>query len=106
MDFMRSCPSSNKLFPEKVRKPLRNLMTGSCLRTSTTERLRALDFQASNIEHLRAVFDMGITLVSLGEGKVRLFHSFYNVSYLFLVLLILHMFYFSRNYIQKISIHS
>lgn len=81
---MRSCPSSNKLFPEKVRTPLRNLMTESCLRTSSTnERLRALDFQASNIEHLRAVFDMGITLVALGEGKVRLFHSFYNVSYLF-----------------------
>lgn len=89
MDYMRSCPSSNKLFPEKVRKPLRNLMTESCLRTSSTnERLRALDFQASNIEHLRAVFDMGITLVSLGEGKVRLFHSFYNVSYLFCSLIL------------------
>lgn len=80
---MRTCPSSNKLFPEKVRKPLRNFITGSCPRTPSTKRLRALDFQASNADHLRAVYDMGITMVSLGDGKVRLFHSFYNVSYHF-----------------------
>ncbi|KAM7352672.1 ER degradation enhancer, mannosidase alpha-like 2 isoform 1-T3 [Cochliomyia hominivorax] len=80
LDFMRTCPSSNKLFPEKVRKPLRNFITGSCPRTPTTKRLRALDFQASNADHLRAVYDMGITMVSLGDGKVRLFHSFYNAK--------------------------
>lgn len=84
---MRTCPSSNKLFPEKVRKPLRNFITGSCPRTPTTKRLRALDFQASNADHLRAVYDMGITMVSLGDGKVRLFHSFYNVSYHFLFMI-------------------
>ncbi|XP_037958336.1 ER degradation-enhancing alpha-mannosidase-like protein 3 isoform X2 [Teleopsis dalmanni] len=78
LDFMRTCPSSNKLFPEQVRKPLRNFITGSCPRTPTGKRLRALDFQANNADHLRAVYDMGITMVSLGDGKVRLFHSFYN----------------------------
>ncbi|XP_075149717.1 ER degradation enhancer, mannosidase alpha-like 2 isoform X2 [Haematobia irritans] len=71
LDFMRTCPSSNKLFPEKVRKPLRNFITGSCPRTPTTKRLRALDFQASNADHLRAVYDMGITMVSLGDGKAK-----------------------------------
>ncbi|KAI8123543.1 ER degradation-enhancing alpha-mannosidase-like protein 3 [Lucilia cuprina] len=80
LDFMRTCPSSNKLFPEKVRKPLRNFISGSCPRTPSTKRLRALDFQASNADHLRAVYDMGITMVSLGDGKVRLFHSFYNAK--------------------------
>ncbi|XP_030377293.1 ER degradation-enhancing alpha-mannosidase-like protein 3 [Scaptodrosophila lebanonensis] len=80
LDFMRTCPSSNKLFPEKVRKPLRNFITGSCPRTTTGKRLSALDFQASNADHLRAVYDMGITMVSLGDGKVRLFHSFYNAK--------------------------
>lgn len=80
LDFMRTCPNSNKLFPEKVRKPLRNFITGSCPRVPTGKRLRALDFQASNADHLRAVYDMGITMVSLGDGKVRLFHSFYNAK--------------------------
>lgn len=80
LDFMRSCPSPNKLFPEKVRKPLRNLVTGVCPRISGTKRLKAYDFQASNADHLRAVYDMGITMVSLGEGKVQLLHSFYNAK--------------------------
>lgn len=80
MDFMRSCPSPNKLFPENVRRPLRDLVSGICPRISNTNRLRASDFQASNSDHLRKVFDMGITMVSLGNGKVQLLHSFYNVS--------------------------
>ncbi|XP_053957450.1 ER degradation-enhancing alpha-mannosidase-like protein 3 isoform X1 [Anastrepha ludens] len=80
LDFMRTCPNSNKLFPEKIRKPLRNFITGSCPRAPIGKRLRALDFQASNADHLRAIYDMGITMVSLGDGKVRLFHSFYNAK--------------------------
>lgn len=80
LDFMRSCPSPNKLFPETVRRPLRDLVTGVCPRISSAKRLRAADFQASNADHLRTVYDMGITMVSLGEGKVQLLHSFYNVS--------------------------
>ncbi|XP_032293845.1 ER degradation-enhancing alpha-mannosidase-like protein 3 isoform X2 [Drosophila virilis] len=74
LDFMRTCPSSNKLFPEKVRKPLRNFITGSCPRTTSGKRLSALDFQASNADHLRAVYDMGITMVSVGDrsqGKAK-----------------------------------
>ncbi|XP_018782736.1 PREDICTED: ER degradation-enhancing alpha-mannosidase-like protein 3 isoform X3 [Bactrocera latifrons] len=71
LDFMRTCPKSNKLFPEKVRKPLRNFITGSCPRVPTGKRLRALDFQASNADHLRSIYDMGITMVSLGDGKAK-----------------------------------
>ncbi|XP_058445795.1 ER degradation-enhancing alpha-mannosidase-like protein 3 [Malaya genurostris] len=80
LDFMRSCPSPNKLFPETVRRPLRDLVTGVCPRISSAKRLRASDFQASNADHLRTVYDMGITMVSLGEGKVHLLHSFYNAK--------------------------
>lgn len=80
LDFMRSCPSPNKLFPETVRRPLRDLVTGVCPRISSAKRLRAADFQASNADHLRTVYDMGITMVSLGEGKVQLLHSFYNAK--------------------------
>ncbi|XP_053957455.1 ER degradation-enhancing alpha-mannosidase-like protein 3 isoform X3 [Anastrepha ludens] len=71
LDFMRTCPNSNKLFPEKIRKPLRNFITGSCPRAPIGKRLRALDFQASNADHLRAIYDMGITMVSLGDGKAK-----------------------------------
>jgi mannosidase alpha-like ER degradation enhancer 3 len=80
LDFMRSCPSPNKLFPETVRRPLRDLVSATCPRVSNTNRLRAAEFQASNADHLRALFDMGVTMVSLGNGKVQLLHSFYNVS--------------------------
>ncbi|XP_058820118.1 ER degradation-enhancing alpha-mannosidase-like protein 3 [Topomyia yanbarensis] len=80
LDFMRSCPSPNKLFPETVRRPLRDLVTGVCPRISSAKRLRAADFQASNADHLRTVYDMGITMVSLGEGKVQLLHTFYNAK--------------------------
>lgn len=112
LDYMRSCPSPNKLFPETVRRPLRDLVTGVCPRISNSNRLRAVEFQvcpftswfyflvlffsiflfstysfvffsseqASNADHMRSVYDMGITMVSLGDGKVQLLHSFYNVS--------------------------
>lgn len=79
LDFMRSCPSPNKLFPETVRRPLSNLVSATCPRVSNTNRLRAAEFQASNSDHLRTLFDMGVTMVSLGNGKVQLLHSFYNV---------------------------
>lgn len=80
LDFMRSCPSPNKLFPETVRRPLRDLVSASCPRVGNANRLRATEFQANNADHLRALFDMGVTMVSLGNGKVQLLHSFYNVS--------------------------
>ncbi len=47
MDYMRSCPSPNKLFPESVRRPLREYVTGVCPRVSNSKRLRALDFQVN-----------------------------------------------------------
>ncbi|CRL00773.1 CLUMA_CG014027, isoform A [Clunio marinus] len=80
LDFMRSCPSPNKLFPETVRRPLRDLVSATCPRVTNNNRLRASEFQASNADHLRTLFDMGVTMVSLGNGKVQLLHSFYNAK--------------------------
>lgn len=42
--------------------------------------------QASNADHRRTVSDMGITMISVGDGKVQLMHSFYNVSQLHICL--------------------
>uniref|UniRef100_T1G9Y5 alpha-1,2-Mannosidase n=1 Tax=Megaselia scalaris TaxID=36166 RepID=T1G9Y5_MEGSC len=69
--YEKSCPSSNSLLPEKIRQPLKNFITGSCPRTSTNKRLRALDFQANSAVHLRAIYDMGITIRDLGDGKAK-----------------------------------
>lgn len=97
---MRSCPSPKHLFPETVRKPLKDLVSGVCPRTPSTKRITATEFRvslfifgtiiylkcnfnfekASNAEHRRSVSDMGITMISVGDGKVQLMHSFYNAK--------------------------
>lgn len=82
MDYVRSCPSPKHLFPESVRKPLKDLVSGVCPRTPSTKRISAMEFRASNAEHRRSVSDMGITMISVGDGKVQLMHSFYNVNIL------------------------
>lgn len=80
MNYMRSCPSPKHLFPETVRKPLKNLVSGVCPRTSSATRVSAFEFRASNADHRQSVSDMGITMISVGDGKVQLMHSFYNVN--------------------------
>lgn len=45
VDYARTCPSPNKLFPESVRRPLRDLVAGVCPRHPHTKRLHANDFQ-------------------------------------------------------------
>lgn len=47
MNYMRSCPSPKHLFPETVRKPLRDLISGVCPRTASVKRISALEFRVS-----------------------------------------------------------
>lgn len=47
IDYMRTCPSPNKLFPESVRRPLRDLVSGTCPRVQNAKRLRASEFQVN-----------------------------------------------------------
>lgn len=54
MNYMRSCPSPKHLFPETVRKPLRDLVTGVCPRTASAKRISALEFRVS--EEIRVIF--------------------------------------------------
>ena len=44
-------------------------------------KLFAADFQSTNDEHMRILKDMGITMVSLADGRVQLLHTSVNVSY-------------------------
>lgn len=45
---LRSCPSPKHLFPETIRKPLRDLVSGVCPRTASAKRISALEFRVSN----------------------------------------------------------
>lgn len=47
MNYMRSCPSPKHLFPETIRKPLRDLVSGVCPRTASAKRISALEFRVS-----------------------------------------------------------
>ncbi|KAF5286726.1 hypothetical protein FQR65_LT12459 [Abscondita terminalis] len=75
-EFARSCPNSKQLFPESVRKPLRNMVDGVCPRRLTKRKLTATEFSVSNLNHLRMVKDMGINIIVLNDGRVQLLHTF------------------------------
>lgn len=49
MNYMRTCPSPKHLFPETVRKPLRDLVSGVCPRTASAKRISALEFRVSKV---------------------------------------------------------
>lgn len=84
-EFARSCPNTQQLFPETVRKPLQNMVDGMCPRR-TKRRLTAWEFSASNLDHLKIIKDMGINIIALNDGTVQLMHTFAAVSFLFLQL--------------------
>lgn len=85
-EFARACPNTLQLFPESVRKPLQNLVDGTCPRRSSKRRLTALEFSASNLNHLKIVKDMGINIVALNDGRIQLLHTFAGVSWKMAVL--------------------
>lgn len=78
VEYARSCPNTLHLFPESVRRPLRNLVDGICPRRPTRRRLHASEFQAGNPDHMKMVKDMGISILTLPDGRVQLLHTFSN----------------------------
>ncbi|XP_026825887.1 ER degradation-enhancing alpha-mannosidase-like protein 3 isoform X2 [Ooceraea biroi] len=79
-EFDRTCPNSLHLFPASVRQPLRNMVEDVCPRRSIRRRLSASQFQANNMEHLRMLNDMGITTLTLADGRVQLLHTLANAK--------------------------
>ncbi|KAG5898085.1 hypothetical protein JTB14_001789 [Gonioctena quinquepunctata] len=75
-DFSRNCPNMLRLFPESVRKPLQHMVDGMCPKRSQKRRLSATEFSAANINHLKAIKDMGINIIALNDGRVQLLHTF------------------------------
>ncbi|XP_069686401.1 ER degradation-enhancing alpha-mannosidase-like protein 3 [Periplaneta americana] len=78
LEYARSCPNTLHLFPESVRRPLRNLVDGVCPRRPTRRKLHAAEFQAGNPDHMKMVKDMGISILTLPDGRVQLLHTFAN----------------------------
>ncbi|XP_066590286.1 ER degradation-enhancing alpha-mannosidase-like protein 3 isoform X2 [Prorops nasuta] len=76
----RTCPNSLHLFPASVRQPLRNMVEDVCPRRNKRRRLSAAQFQANNLEHLKMLSDMGITILTLADGRVQLLHTFSNAK--------------------------
>ncbi|XP_036140100.1 ER degradation-enhancing alpha-mannosidase-like protein 3 [Monomorium pharaonis] len=79
-EFDRTCPNSLHLFPASVRQPLRNMVEDVCPRRSIKRRLTASQFQVYNLEHLKMLSDMGITTLTLADGRVQLLHTFSNAK--------------------------
>lgn len=70
MNYMRSCPSPKHLFPETVRKPLKDLVSGICPRSPNSKRISAIEFRVSFIviEVSTIVFHTNFTvLISIGQ---------------------------------------
>ncbi|XP_045465028.1 ER degradation-enhancing alpha-mannosidase-like protein 3 [Harmonia axyridis] len=75
-EYSRSCPNTLQLFPESLRKPLKNMVDEVCPRGKSKKRLLASEFSASNVHHLKLIKDMGINIISLNDGRIQLLHSF------------------------------
>jgi hypothetical protein len=51
LEYARSCPNTLHLFPESVRRPLRNLVDGVCPRRSANRKLHASEFQVCIVKY-------------------------------------------------------
>ncbi|XP_057333329.1 ER degradation-enhancing alpha-mannosidase-like protein 3 [Microplitis mediator] len=76
----RTCPNSLHLFPASVRKPLRNMVEDVCPRRSMRRRISAAQFQANNLDHLKILSSMGITVLTMADGRMQLLHTFSNAK--------------------------
>ncbi|XP_014292370.1 ER degradation-enhancing alpha-mannosidase-like protein 3 [Halyomorpha halys] len=73
------CPSSLRLFPQALRKPLKNFVSDTCpdsVKQVVRRRLLAANFQSGNPEHMRIIGDMGISITHLDDGRIQLLHTF------------------------------
>ena len=75
--------SSNVIkFARKVRSPLANVVRDKCpaRKAEFKRKLYASEFQTGNPQHLQMVKDMGISIISLPDGRVQLLHTLANAK--------------------------
>lgn len=42
--------------------------------------MKKLNLQANNLDHLKILSNMGITVLTMADGRMQLLHTFSNVS--------------------------
>jgi len=85
VEYDMACPSPRYMFPgydttsdgaASLRKPLESLVEETCPTKKILKRkLTAMEFQSTSEDHLRLVKDMGITIITLPDGRVQLLHT-------------------------------
>eukprot|EP00095_Tigriopus_kingsejongensis_P009960 maker-scaffold17_size721972-snap-gene-1.25 protein:Tk09960 transcript:maker-scaffold17_size721972-snap-gene-1.25-mRNA-1 annotation:"er degradation-enhancing alpha-mannosidase-like 3" len=88
VEFARACPSADYLFPDNpdsfvqdLRLPLANTVTNKCpIRRFGKRKLLASEFQSTNEAHMEIIKRMGISIVSLPDGRVQLLQSVANAA--------------------------
>lgn len=88
VEYELACPSTRYLFPghetagsgaASLRKPLERLVEDTCPSNRKIQRkLTAVEFQSTNEAHLKLIRNMGITIVTLPDGRVQLLHTHAN----------------------------
>lgn len=66
--------NSMDLLPETVRRPLKNMMM-ECPNSSPLNRLTARNFKPFDPQHMHTLADMGISILTLSDGRFQLLHT-------------------------------
>lgn len=77
MNYMRSCPSPKHLFPETVRKPLKDLVSGVCPRTPTAKRISAMEFRVSHLQFVAE--QLSQKLFDFNRRVIRIIENLYPI---------------------------
>jgi len=90
VEYEQACPSTRYMFPghdtagsgaASLRKPLERIVEETCPSQRMIKRkLTASEFQSTNEAHLKLVRNMGITIVTLPDGRVQLLHTHANAK--------------------------
>lgn len=76
----RTCSNSMDFLPETARRPLKNMMM-ECPNSGPLGRLAAKHFKPCDPQHMHTLADMGISILTLADGRVQLLQTLSMVLY-------------------------
>ncbi|XP_077302414.1 ER degradation enhancer, mannosidase alpha-like 2 isoform X2 [Arctopsyche grandis] len=72
--YSRTCSNSMDFLPETARRPLKNMMM-ECPNSGPLGRLAAKHFKPCDPQHMHTLADMGISILTLADGRVQLLQT-------------------------------